>query len=699
MKIKELFAYLVATLCLVVTTSVLEVKAASDSIVDLRIAAITDLHANLMNYDYYTGSEAENLGFTKISTLIKEAKNEVSLSDDETIDNFLLLDNGDTIQGTVLGDYYARIKPLEVGHPVYKALDYLGFDVTTLGNHEFNYGLEYFDNVLKDTKMHVINSNVYNMDGTHRYTPYVVIEETVLDRDGNEQVIKVGICGFVPPQILNWDKLLIEGQVEVKDIVESAQEMVHVLRNEEQVDIVVALSHSGYGEVEYQSGQENVSYQLTLIEGIDAVITGHTHQEFPGNTESINSLPGVDLEKGTMNGIATMMPGNFGRSLGVMDLTLKQDESGKWSVIDATTQLRESKEATVDQDMVEFVKEYHETTVNYVNEPVGKIDRDLNSFLSLVTDDAGVELIQRAQLNFMKKVLETGSAPELEPYKDLPIISAAAPFKAGYSADNYVDIAKGDIAIIDIANLYKYSNTFAVVKVTGKDVKEMLEFAAVMYNTIDPTNAEEQELINKDFPTFNFDTFEGIEYQIDVTQPSRYDEQGNLINEEANRISEVTYQGEPLVEDQEYLILTNNYRAGGGGNYPGIVGKDVVVYEASEETRQVIADYIQSSDVLAVTTNNNWNIKPVANSVATVTFTSNSKATDYLAQHSNISELEKLEDGVSKYKYDLSKTVQLGATDSADAQVSQQKTMIIVLAAVAIIAVGIGIFTFQRNKK
>lgn len=623
--------------------------------IDLRIAGITDLHTYLMNYDYYTNSKSETYGLNKIATLLNQVKAEADRDGDldNDIDNIILVDNGDTIQGTLLGDYYSpRLNPLKENHPAYEALEYLGFDVTTLGNHEFNYGLDFLNNVIETSNISIINSNVYNMDGSHAFNPYKIIEETVVDSNGDEQTIKVGVCGFVPPQILTWDGLLLKGKVQVKDIYESAVEMADKLKNEEECDVVIALAHTGYGDDVYTKDEENAGYQLSQIDGIDLLVNGHTHQVFPGNTESINNLPNVDVEKGTINGMPTMLPGSFGQYLGVADLKLKEVD-GKWKVVDGSTELRKvDKSVDEDESYNEIMREYHENTVEYANSSIGKIDSDVNTFFSLVGDSNAVELVAKAQAKYAEKLIS--SMDTLTEYKDMPILSLSAPFKAGSSASNYTNIEAGEFKIYNAADLYKYSNTVVLAKLKGSEIKELLEATADVFNMIDPESAEEQELINQEFRAFNFDVVEGLTYEIDVTKPSKYelvDGIAQVRNADAERIVNLKYKGKDVDPDQEFIVVTNNYRA--GSNFFGTAAEGSIIYEDSAETRAIIADYIREAKVAKITLDNNWKIKAIPDSKAIATFTSNSKAVDYLGTKSPVSVVETLNNDLTKFKYDL----------------------------------------------
>ncbi|HFI0350946.1 TPA: bifunctional 2',3'-cyclic-nucleotide 2'-phosphodiesterase/3'-nucleotidase [Streptococcus suis] len=565
--------------------------------VDVRILATTDLHTNLVNYDYYQDKPVETLGLAKTAVLIEEAKAENS--------NIVLVDNGDTIQGTPLGNYKSLIDPIEEGeqHPMYTALDTLGFDAGTLGNHEFNYGLDYLRKVISTAGMPLLNANV--LDPTTKdfiYQPYTIIDKTFTDTTGKAVSLKVGITGIVPPQILNWDKAYLEGKVIVRDAVEAVRDIVPVIR-ENGADIVLVLSHSGIGDDQYEVGEENVGYQIASLSGVDAVITGHSHAEFPGTAEKPSfyaKYTGVDDTNGKINGTPVTMAGKYGDHLGVIDLNLTYTD-GKWTTTASKAAIRkiDTKSSVADSRIIDLAKEAHTETINYVRQQVGETTAPINSFFALVQDDPSVQIVNNAQIWYAKQQL--AGTPEA----GLPILSAAAPFKAGTRGDAtaYTDIPAGPIAIKNVADLYLYDNVVAILKINGAQLKEWLEMSAGQFNQVDPSSTEPQNLVNTDYRTYNFDVMDGVTYQYDITQPSKYDRSGKVVNETASRVRNLQYNGQAVTDEQEFIVVTNNYRA--NGTFPGV--KDASVnYLLNLENRQAIINYIIAEKVINPTADNNW---------------------------------------------------------------------------------------------
>ena len=614
-----------------------------EDIVKLRFLETTDLHTNITNYDYFQDKVDNTIGLTKVATLIKEHRATAG----ET--NTFLFDNGDTIQGTPFGDYVreSQVEKNEAfEHPMYKAMAALNYDAVTLGNHEFNFGLEFLYNAMEGSKgkLRFVNSNVKDLEGNPIVSKFNVdgqevqiIERTVTDLDGETHTIKVGVFGVVPPKIMSWDSGNLQGRVTAEDIIPSAREAVQKLKGQ-GADVVVALAHSGIGDSaaladEQLDSEENVGYALTKIDGLDMVMTGHQHGRFPDAKGMFASFPNVDMTKGTINGKPVVMANNQGKDLGVIDFELELVD-GKWQIVDASAALDTvTADTVVDPTIQALIEDDHLATIDYINQPVGEIQDDIQSYFALVRDDASVQFVTNAQKWYVEKELETN--PELSAYKELPLLSAGAPFKAGgrelTDASYYTNIPKGQIALKNVADLYVYPNTLEVVKVTGKDVMDWLEMSAGAFDQIEEDG---ENLLNLQFRSYNFDILDGLTYEIDVTGPAKFDVGGKLVNENANRVKNVEYNGQPIKMDQEFLVATNNYRAG-SSTFPGLGGGKNIVYRSAYETRNVISDYIvESKDKLDYKADNNWKI--VADAKRSVTFETADTGKQYLNLYEGI---------------------------------------------------------------
>jgi 2',3'-cyclic-nucleotide 2'-phosphodiesterase/3'-nucleotidase len=454
--------------------------------------------------------------------------------------------------------------------------------------------------------------------------PYVILKRMAVDDKGKKHPLRIGVIGFVTPQIMEWDKANLEGKVQAKSIVETAKKYVPIMKKK-GTDVIVALAHTGISSGPYTPNMENAAYYLTQIEGLDAVFTGHAHSQFP--SAAFKDLPNANIEQGTINGKPVVMAGAFGSHLGVVDLEL-QKKKGSWKVINSKASLRpitgdkDNSLVAEDEKLFNAIKPEHEATIDYVNKPVGETKAPIYSFFALVQDNPSVQIVNNAQLDYLQKKLKE---PAYSPYTGIPVLSAAAPFKAGgrNGPDYYTDIPAGILAIKNVADLYVYPNTLQAVLVNGEQLKEWLEMSAGQFQTIDPAKSGEQQLINPDFRSYNFDVIDGVQYQIDVTKPPKYDAQENIMNVNSSRIVNLTYNGRSITPEQKFIVATNNYRAS-SKTFPG-VSKGTVILRSLDENRQILTDYIRDNKTINPLADKNWSIAPTTGN-ATPIFNSSLKA-------------------------------------------------------------------------
>ncbi len=608
----------------------------------VRLMETTDLHVHVFPYDYYADKPRDTVGLARTASIIGQIRAEAT--------NSLLLDNGDFLQGNPMGDYIAYERGLKDGdmHPVIQAMNAVGFDASTLGNHEFNYGLDFLMKSLAGANFPVISANVVKTAGatptadTTLIPPYVILDRMLKDGAGVAYPIRIGLIGFVPPQIMNWDRRHLEGRVTARDILETARAYVPQIR-EQGADIVIALSHSGIGAAKPSEGMENASVPLAAIDGIDAVMTGHSHLVFPSPTYADHAA--VDVGSGTIHGKPATMGGFWGSHLGLVDLMLERDGNG-WRVIGHSTEARpiakrnEDRSYTAlvqsDASVLASVQAEHDATLTYVRRAVGKTEAPLHSYFALVADDPSLQIVSMAQIWYIRQMLR-GSE-----YEEFPLLSAAAPFKAGGRGgpEYYTDVPPGDVAIKHVSDLYLYPNTVQAVLVTGAQVRGWLERSAGMFNQIEP-GTPNQLLLNDSFPSYNFDVIDGVTYRIDLSQPARFDSKGALIHPDAQRIADLRYNDQPIDPDNKFVIATNNYRASGGGGFPGAMG-DTIIFEGPDTNRDVIVRYIVEQGTINPVADANWSFVPLEG--ATVLFDTGPQAMKYMDQVQGVA-LEPAGDG------------------------------------------------------
>lgn len=587
----------------------------------IAVLETSDLHSNVVGYDYYKLVAEPSFGLDRTATLIAQARKEFP--------NTLLLDNGDTIQGNALADYQAQVKPLRCDQVlgIYKVMNKLGYDGAGVGNHEFNYGLPFLNQVtgsrfaVKGVKaaercagpdFPIVLANVYSAR-TNRplFAPYHIIDKKITGQDAHGKPVaarvKIGIIGFTPPTIMSWDKRWLEGRVKTLGVREAAEKYVPEMRAK-GAELVVAISHGGLDGSAHSPSMENANYYLAQVPGIDAMLLGHSHQVFPNADSKLAqfNLPGVDKARGFVHGVPTVMAGMWGRHLGVIGLHIRHD--GKRWMLEKDRTFVEVRAAQTggksfveaDPQVMGLVKAEHEGTIDYVKTPVGRTDFRMSTYFADVGDVSAIQVVNQAQAAYVARYV----AASLPQYARLPVLSVSAPFKSGVAGPlDYTDVKAGDLALNNAADLYLYPNTLVAVKVDGAQLKAWLETAARRFNTIDPDKAEPQELINPAAPSYNFDAATSLElsYEIDVTRAP------------GERIRQLSWRGKPIAADQEFLVATNNYRASGGGNFPGLDGSKTV-FAAPDTNRDVLIAYVRETKQLNRATHGSarsWRFTPV----------------------------------------------------------------------------------------
>ena len=622
--------------------------------VDLRVIETTDIHSNVLDFDFYKNTPSTRIGLVRTATLVHEAR--------EQVKNSVLVDNGDLIQGSPMGDWRAA-QGLEKGdvHPTYKVMNAMNYDVGNVGNHEFNYGLEYFHNAIDGAAFPYISANVRQMNGDFLIDPYLIKELSVTDTDGKAQTIKVGFIGFVPPQIMMWDRKNLVGKVTADDITASARKLVPEMKKK-GADVVIAIPHSGLSSEPYKAMAENSVYYLSQVPGIDALMFGHSHGVFP--SDAFKDIPGVNVAAGTINGVPAVMPGRWGSHIGIVDLTL-DNSKGEWQVVGSKVETRAIAAADgtalvkADARLARLVESDRVATTEFVNRPIGKASDVMYSFLALVQDDPTVQIVNQAQRDYVQHFIQ--GDPDLG---DLPVLSAGAPFKAGGRKDDptdFTEVESGVMTFSNAADLYLYPNTLSAVKVSGKELREWLERSAGMFNQINPESTARQYLLNWDtFRTYNFDVIDGVNYEVDITVPARYNEEGKVVSS-AHRIKNLTYKGKPVQDNQQFVVATNNYRASGGGNFPGN-GADNLAFHAPDESRQILANYIarvsKEQGMVKPTADNNWRFAPIkGGEKLDVVFetAASDKAAQFIARQAQypMSRVGSDEKGFALYRIDL----------------------------------------------
>ncbi|MET8333508.1 5'-nucleotidase C-terminal domain-containing protein [Streptosporangium canum] len=562
---KKLAIVGVATLAALAAPSV--AHASPDTSVTVTVMGTSDLHGNTLNWDYFkntefTDSKGNDVGLAKVSTLVNKIRAE------RGADRTLLFDSGDTIQGTPLAYYYAKMEPVdETGdlHPMARAMNAIGYDAVTLGNHEFNYGLPLLATWVRQMKAPVLGANaVHARTGLPAYQPFTIKTMKIK----GEKPVRVGVLGLTNPGVAIWDKANVEGRLRFTDLVKSAKKWVPVIRGL-GADVVVVTAHAGDSGMSSYGGDlpvENASAMVAEeVPGVDAVLFGHAHNEVAQKFVT---------NKATGRQVLLTEPSRWGQRLSVIDFQLTK-KRGRWAVTGKSSTTLNTNTVDEDPKIVALMKEQHDTTVKYVNTVVAQSKEQLSAAESPYKDTPILDYIQKVQTETVRKALE-GTADA-----SLPVLSISAPFSRSAT------FPAGPVSVRDMAGLYIYDNTLMAVKLTGAQLKDYLEYSARYYNQLAPdAPVDLAALTNANgTPDYNYDQLSGVTYDVDVAKPV------------GRRIAGLSYQGQPVAADQQFVVAINNYRQSGGGGFPHVTTAPVV-YNAQVEIRQALIDYATATGVI-----------------------------------------------------------------------------------------------------
>jgi 2',3'-cyclic-nucleotide 2'-phosphodiesterase (5'-nucleotidase family) len=516
--------------------------------VHIIVLGTTDLHGNLYPLDYYT-NKPDNRGLAKIGTLIKQARKETP--------NVLLLDSGDTIQGTPLETYHNK-KNNQPPDPMMLAMNSLDYDSMTVGNHEYNFGLKVLEKARAEAKFPWLSANTYNR-GTNQnhYQPYIV-----------KQIagVRIGVLGLTTPGIPNWENAPNYAGLEFREPLLEARKWVPLLRGKERADVVVIAMHMGLEE-DLRSGEvnpgqvpnENQAIVIAQqVPGIDLIFMGHTHRDVPSVV---------------INGVQLIQANYWGRHLARVDLYL-ENAGTRWRIAARAARTIAADERVVpDPELLKIGEPYDRETQAWLARAIGNSEVELTAGDARFRDTAILDLIQRVQL-------EAGQAD----------VSLAAVFNPD------ARIAKGPVTVRDIAGLYVYENTLVVLEVTGQQLKDALEHSAKYFRPYEPGKSA-ADLVDEKIPAYNFDIAEGVTYVLNIAKPV------------GQRIENLQFRGRPLAPTQKLRLATNNYRVNGGGGYTMYKGAPVV-YRSSAEIRELIIDWVERHKNIPPAPTNNWRIVP-----------------------------------------------------------------------------------------
>jgi 2',3'-cyclic-nucleotide 2'-phosphodiesterase/3'-nucleotidase len=534
------------------------------------ILSTTDLHGNILPLDYYT-NQPDNRGLAKIATVVKQIRKEDP--------NLILIDSGDTIQGTPLA-YYHNKKNNAPPDPMMLTMSALGYDAMAVGNHEYNFGLDVLNKARREAKFPWLSANTYKTGANETYFPPYVVKEA--------NGVRVGILGLTTAGVPVWENKPNYAGLEFRAPVDEARKWVQVLRTKEKADVVIIAMHMGLEE-DLRSGEkspgqvahENEALAIAReVAGVDAIFMGHTHREIPALfVEGSFRRGAVDCPcrapcyVSRYNNVLLTQANHWGRHLARADIYLSQDDKTKrWRIVAKQARtIPMDDRAPPDAEIVALAKPYHEETQAWLGKVIGQSAAELTATDARFRDNALLDLIQRVQL-------EAGQGD----------VSMVAPFNL------QARVAAGPVTVRDIAGLYIYENTLVTLQVTGAQLKAALEHSARFFKPYEAGKTP-AELVDEKIPPFNFDVAEGVEYDLDISKPF------------GSRIQNLRFKGQPLNPAQQLRLVTNNYRVNGGGGYT-MYQNAPVLYRSSEEIRQLIIEWLERNRKVPAEPTNNWRL-------------------------------------------------------------------------------------------
>ncbi|MFJ5306030.1 bifunctional metallophosphatase/5'-nucleotidase [Streptomyces sp. NPDC088350] len=535
----------------------------------LTVMGTTDLHGHVFNWDYfkdaeYADAKGNAMGLARVSTLVNQIRQEKGRR------NTLLLDAGDTIQGTPLTYYFAKVDPITAKggpvHPMAQAMNAIGYDAAALGNHEFNYGIETLRKFEDQCRFPLLGANALDAKTLKpAFPPYFIKKFQV----PGAPPVKVAVLGLTNPGIAIWDKAYVQGKLTFPGLEEQAAKWVPKLKSM-GADVVVVSAHSG------SSGTSSYGDQLPYVEnsaalvaqqvpGIDAILVGHAHVEIP-ELKVTNTATGKT--------VVLSEPLCFAERLSVFDVELVF-EKGRWTVESVAASLRDAKTVADDPKITRLLKDEHALVVEYVNQVVGTATATLTTVEARYKDAPIIDLITRVQEDVVKAAL-AGTA-----YASLPVVAQASPFSRTSA------IPAGEVTIRDLSGLYVFDNTLVAKLLTGAQVRAYLEYSAQYFvQTAADAVVDTEKLTNANGrPDYNYDYVSGFSYEIDIAQAA------------GSRIKNLTYNGAALDDAQQFVLAVNNYRANGGGAFPHVAAA-TEVWSESTEIRTRIAEWVTAKGVL-----------------------------------------------------------------------------------------------------
>jgi 2',3'-cyclic-nucleotide 2'-phosphodiesterase/3'-nucleotidase len=525
---------------------------------DLTVLGTSDTHCNVYNWDYYRDAEYDDdgqndVGVAKVATLVNRIRAE------RLGRATLVLDAGDTIEGTPLATHYATHEP-DGPHPMAAAMNVIGYDAVTLGNHEFDYGLPLLSRWIGQLDCPALAANAVDpRTGLPAFRPFLVRD---IGLGPGMPPLRVGILGLTNPGTAVWDRIHVEGRLRFLDMVTTAARWVPVIRLF-RTDVVIVCSHGGdSGASSYGPDlpSENPSALIAeRVPGIDAILFGHTHLEVPQRVVT-NRETGVP--------VLMSQPSCWGRRVTRMDFTLRR-RRGRWRVVDRRATTLRTDGLPEDPAVLAAAREQHAATIAFVSQVIATSTVELSTAESRYRATPIIAFVNAVQTDAVAAALDGG------PHATLPVLSVTAPFSRTAS------FPAGKVRIKDVAGLYTHDNPLEAVVLSGAEVRTYLEHSARYFRRLAPGDPVDPDAISDpSLPDYNFDIMSGVDYDIDVSRPV------------GERITRLTRAGVEVDRVERFVVAVNSYRRSGGGNFPCVVRAPV--FRAPQTIRQLLVEWARA---------------------------------------------------------------------------------------------------------
>ncbi|AAK78333.1 2',3'-cyclic-nucleotide 2'-phosphodiesterase/3'-nucleotidase [Clostridium acetobutylicum] len=538
----------------------------------ISILATSDIHGNVLNYDYATGKAPTNTqGLAKVSSYVNSVR--------ASKPNVMLIDDGDTIQGTPLSYYYDKIDTTSE-YPLMKIMGAMKYDTWTLGNHEFNYGLPTLNRVISDARkenINVLSANTYNSDNTNFVNPYYIKTFNI-----NGKTVNVGILGLTTKCIPDWEDPSHYAGLHFNDLVDEAKLWVPRMKAA-GANVVIVAAHSGEEGAADTIPENQIKAIATNVSGIDAIVAGHAHVTV--NDTSLKNPNGKT--------VPVVEPNKWGTFVSQIDITL--DNSGNASTIN-TQNVKMTDSIPEDPNIVNIIQPYQNKTLDYISTKLGTSTGEFTGSNQTTQPTAIMELINKVQKDAANAQL-----------------SIAAPL----SSSAY--IPKGDVTIKDIMSVYVYENYLYGIKMTGKQLKDWLEYSVRYYKQVSSPNDSIAKDPALNVPDYNLDQLYGATYDIDLTQPACTIDPSTGRIASGDRIKNLKINGVPIKDSDVFTVAINDYRYNGGGGFmkaAGISNTDpsIVTYSSAKalgddgQVRSLMQSYIKNNQTISPENSNNWKL-------------------------------------------------------------------------------------------